>query len=153
MPARAAILSYRQYKQLGITIPLVDTGSGISDAFFKAIGGADKADGLMVMTQVGSVGGRAGTDSGKYYAELKDALGGKTPVFFNTFGYDVGIMTGAAVAGSDGSRQGLRDAMEKLKDLPALNGPITFTPTDHTGQDSRSIAVGKLTNGAFAPAV
>ena len=148
---RAAILSFRQFKQLGIAVPLVDTGSGISDAFFNAIGGADKADGLMAMTQLGSLsgGGGQGGDSDKYYAELKAGLGGKAPVFFNAFGYDVGLITAAAVANSDGSRQGIRDAIEKLKDLPGVNGPISYTPEDHTGQDSRSIAVGRLQGGSF----
>ncbi len=148
---RAAILSFRQYKQLGIPIPLVDTGSGISDAFFKAIGGPQQANGLMSMTQLGSLStGQPGT-SGEYYAQLKQELG-RTPVFFNAFGWDVGVITGAAIAGSDGTRGGIRDAIEKLHDLPGLNGPISYSPQDHTGQDSRSITVAKLVDGAFVPA-
>ncbi len=148
---RAAILSFRQYKQLGIKAPLVDTGSGISAAFFAAIGGPQEANGLMSMTQLGSLStGQAGK-SGEYYAELKKELG-RTPVFFNAFGWDVGVITGAALAGSDGSRQGIRDAIEKLHDLPGLNGPISYSPEDHTGQDSRSITVAKLVDGAFVPA-
>ena len=58
----------------------------------------------------------------------------RTPVFFNVFGFDVGLITAGAVEHSDGSRQGIRDALEKLKDLPAINGPVTYTPTDHTGR-------------------
>jgi ABC-type branched-subunit amino acid transport system substrate-binding protein len=74
------------------------------------------------------------------------------PVFFNVFGFDVGLITAAAVEHSDGSRQGIRDALEKLKDLPAINGPVSYTREDHTGQDSRSIALGKLQNGKPVPA-
>ena len=81
--------------------------------------------------------------SAQYYAELKEGLGGRTPVFFNVFGFDVGLITAAAVTQSDGSRQGIRDALEKLKDLPAINGPVTYTTQDHTGQDSRSITLGQ----------
>jgi hypothetical protein len=33
-----------------------------------------------------------------------------------------------------------------------LNGPISYSPQDHTGQDSRSITVAKLVDGAFVPA-
>ncbi len=91
-------------------------------------------------------------DSAKYYAELKDGLG-RTPVFFNVFGFDVGLITAAAVEHSDGSRQGIRDALEKLKDLPAINGPVTLHARGpSTGQDARSIALGKLENGKAVPA-
>jgi ABC-type branched-subunit amino acid transport system substrate-binding protein len=130
----------------------VVTGAAISQAFFTAIGGADKADGLMAMTQKGSLGDKIGGDTAKYYDELKQALGGETPVFFNAFGFDMGLITAGAVTNSDGSRQGIRDALEKLKDMPALNGPVTYSPTDHTGQDVRSIAIGRLQNGAGVPA-
>ena len=79
-------------------------------------------------------------------------MGGQTPVFFNVFGFDVGLITAAAITQSDGSRQGIRDALEKLKDLPAINGPVTYTTQDHTGQDARSITLGKLQNGKPVPA-
>jgi ABC-type branched-subunit amino acid transport system substrate-binding protein len=72
-------------------------------------------------------------------------------VFFNVFGFDVGLITSAAVEHSDGSRQGIRDALEKLKNLPAINGPVSYTPEDHTGQDSRSIALGRLENAKPVP--
>jgi branched-chain amino acid transport system substrate-binding protein len=80
-------------------------------------------------------------------------MGGRTPVFFNTFGWDVGLITAAALAKSDGSRQGIRDALENLRDLPALNGPVSYSPTDHTGQDSRSITVARLKDGVVGPVV
>jgi branched-chain amino acid transport system substrate-binding protein len=149
---RAGSLVFRQYKQLGLTMPLVSTGANISAAFFSAIGGADKADGLMAMTQRGALGEAAGGDTAKIVAELRQGLGGRTPVFFNCFGWDVGEITAAALAKSDGTRQGIRDALEHLKDLPALNGAVTYSPEDHTGQDARSIVVGKLIKGEFVPA-
>ncbi len=150
--ARAAILAFKQYKQLGMTTPLVVAGSAISEAFFNAIGGPAAANGLMMMTQRGSLGDGLGGESAKYFGELKDGMGGRTPVFFNVFGFDVGLITAAAVTQSDGSRQGIRDALEMLKDLPAINGPVSYTPQDHTGQDARSITLGKLQNGKPVPA-
>jgi branched-chain amino acid transport system substrate-binding protein len=130
----------------------VVAGSAISEAFFNAIGGPAAADGLMMMTQRGSLGTSLRGDSANYYAELKSGMGDRTPVFFNVFGFDVGLITATAVEHSDGSRQGIRDALEKLKDLPAINGPVTYTPQDHTGQDARSIALAKLQNGKPIPA-
>lgn len=148
--SRVAILTFKQIKQMGFTTPLVVTQAAISKAFFDAIGGPKAADGLIVPIQLGSFGTKAGGESARLYAELQKGLG-QTPVYFNTFGYDVGLITEAAVKNSDGSRQGLRDALEKLKDLPGVNGPISYSPTDHTGQNFRSIAMGKLVNGVPAP--
>ena len=48
----------------------------------------------------------------------------------------MGLITEAAVGNSDGSHQGIRDALEKLKGLPAVNGPVTYTAEDHTGENS-----------------
>jgi hypothetical protein len=42
--------------------------------------------------------------------------------------------------------------MEKLKDLPGENGPITFSPQNHTGQDYRSLTMAKLEKGVLVPA-
>jgi ABC-type branched-subunit amino acid transport system substrate-binding protein len=80
------------------------------------------------------------------YAELQKGLG-HLPAYFNTFGYDVGLITEAGVNKSNGTRQGIRDALETLKDLPGVNGPVTYTSGDHTGQNFRSIAIGRLENG------
>jgi branched-chain amino acid transport system substrate-binding protein len=147
---RAAILTWRAFQQMGFKQPLVVTQAAISKAFFDAIGSASAADGLMTPMQTGVFGGAAAADA-KLYAEMAQAIG-RTPVYFNTFGFDVGLITEAAVKNSDGSRQGLRDALDKLKDLPGVNGPVTYTPSDHTGQNYRSIAMGKLKDGKPVPA-
>jgi len=147
--SRAAIISFKQFKQLGIKTPLVVTQAAISKAFFDAIGGPQEADGVMTPIQLGNFGPAAGGDSAKLYAELEKGMG-RTPPYFATFGFDVGLITEAAVKNSDGSRQGLRDAIEKIKEMPALNGPISYSPQDHTGQNFKSIAIGRLENGKFA---
>ena len=87
----------------------------------------------------------------EYYATLQKSLG-HTPIYFNVFGYDVGLILEAIVKTSDGTRQGLRDALEKLKDLPCINGPVTYTPQNHTGNDYRAVAMGVLKDGVMVPA-
>ncbi len=146
---RAAILSFKTYKQLGVTAPLAVTAAGVGAAFFQAIGGARNADGLLSPTQRGTFAVTTGP-AAEYYATLQRALG-HTPVYFNVFGYDIGLIMEAAVKNSDGSRQGLRDALEKLKDLPCINGPVTYTPQNHTGNDYRAVAMGVLKNGVMVP--
>ena len=144
--SRAAILTFKQIKQMGFTEPLVVTQAAVSKAFYEAIGGAKEANGLLIPIQLGSFGQSVGGDTAKLYVEMEKALG-HTPAYFNTFGFDVGVITGEAVAKSDGSRQGIRDAIEKIKDLPGVNGPITYSPDDHTGQNFRSIGMGRLVDG------
>jgi branched-chain amino acid transport system substrate-binding protein len=143
--SRAAILSFKQIKQLGIKTPLVVTQAAISKAFYDALGGPQEADGLMTPIQLGSFGTSSGGETAKLYTELEKAMG-RTPPYFATFGFDVGLITEAAVKNSDGSRQGLRDALEKLKELAGLNGPISYSPQDHTGQNYKSIGIGRLEN-------
>ena len=147
---RAAILTWRAFQQMGFKQPLVVTQAAISKAFFDAIGSTEAADGLMTPMQTGVFGGAAAADA-RLYGEMEKAIG-RTPVYFNTFGFDVGLITEYAVKNSDGSRQGLRDALERIKDLPAVNGPVTYTKDDHTGQNFRSIAMGKLKGGKPVPA-
>ena len=114
-------------------------------------GGTDSADGIMYPTQLGSFGAAIGGDSAKTFAELEKALG-RPAVFFNSFGFDFGLIFEAAYKNSDGSRPGIRDALEKLKDLPAINGLVTYTPDNHTGQNFRAIRMGRLAKGKIYPA-
>jgi branched-chain amino acid transport system substrate-binding protein len=143
---RNAILVFQQFKQLGLNIHLVMGQSIVTASFFNGIGGAKAADGVMVPIQLGSFGPTVGGESAKLYTELEKAVGHQ-PTYFNTFGYDVGLITEVGVAKSDGTRKGIRDALEAIKDLPAVNGPVTYQPADHTGQNDRSIAIGRLENG------
>ena len=146
---RAAILSFKTYKQFGIKAPLAASAAGVGAAFYKAIGGTKEADGMLSPTQRGTFAVTTGP-SAAYYAALQKALG-HPPIYFNVFGYDIGLILEAAVKNSDGSRQGLRDALEKLKDLPCINGPVTYTPENHTGNDYRAVAMGVLKNGVMVP--
>jgi branched-chain amino acid transport system substrate-binding protein len=148
---RSGILTFKQFMQLKNTTPIAVQQATISKAFFEAIGGVSVADGVLTPSQIGAFGAAIGGKTAELYAELAAALG-RTPVYLNTFGYDVGLITEAAISNSDGSRQGIRDALEGLKDLPGVNGPISFTPTNHTGQDYRSLTMAKLANGVLTPA-
>lgn len=148
---RPGILVYRAFLQMKVTAPIAVQQAMVTKSLFDALGGPDKADGLLTPSQIGAFGPAFGGTTAQLYDELRQALG-RPPVYLNTFGYDVGLITEAAVKNSDGTRQGIRDAMEKLKDLPAVNGPVTFSPEDHTGQDYRSLAMGKLSHGALVPA-
>ena len=142
---------FKQFKQFGITAQLVVSQAAPTAPFYEAIGGPKLADGLLVPTQRGIFGAKAGGDTARLYADVQKALG-RTPTFFMIFGFDAGLIMEAGVKNSDGSRAGIRDALEKLKDMPAVNGPVTYSKEDHTGQDYRSLAMGRLENGVAVPA-
>jgi branched-chain amino acid transport system substrate-binding protein len=149
---RAAILIFKTYKLLAIKAPLLATQASVTQAFYDSIGGKAKADGLLVGSQRSAFGTTLGGATAKYYSELEKALG-RTPPYFDTFGYDVGIITGAAVPNDPNpTRQAIRDRLEAIKDLPAMNGPISYSAENHTGQDYRSIIIGRLKNGVASPA-
>ena len=148
---RAGILTVKLMQQMQIPTPIALQQANVTKGLFDALGGPAGANGLLTPSQIGAFGEVIGGDTARLYQELAKALG-HPPVYSSTFGYDVGLITEAAVKASDGSREGIRDAMEKLKDLPGVNGPITFTPENHTGQDFRSLVMAKLSNGVLTPA-
>ncbi len=144
------ILIYKQYRQLGLKYPLCFMLAALTGAFFQAIGGASEADGVMTPGLLGMLGNRAKGESGKLYAQLVEVLG-RPASLANSLGWDIGIVTEAAIKKSDASREGIRAALDQVKDLPGINGPITFTPQNHIGQDTRGLAMLKLASGKFVP--
>lgn len=143
-----AILVFKQVKQLDIATPMVLSQAAINRAFFEAIGGPAQAEGFYSIISIGALASEVGGETARIFAELAKALG-RTPVLFHTFGWDTGILTEWAANNSDGTRQGLRDAMEKIREVPAINGPLTFTAENHIGQDSRGLVMTRLNGGKF----
>ena len=138
--AAPAILIYKQYRQLRLNFPLAMTQATISRTFFESIGGAANAKGLYMATNVGSLGAGVPGPSGKLYAEMEKGLE-KKGTLFTTFGWDHGILTEWAANAVGTDRKALRDKLEQAKDVPAINGPFTYTPQNHIGQDYRGLTV------------
>jgi hypothetical protein len=55
----------------------------------------------------------------------------------------------AAALKSDGTRNGIRDALENLRDFAATNGLISYKPDNHTGTDQRSVKMAVFRNQKF----
>lgn len=146
-----AILVFKQVKQLEITTPMILSQAAINRAFFEGIGGPAQAEGAYSIISIGALAVEAGGDTARVFGDLAKALG-RTPILFHTFGWDTGIVTEWAANNSDGSRQGLRDAMDRVKEIPAINGPLTFTADNHIGQDTRGLIMAQLKGGKFTKA-
>ncbi|OJY37013.1 MAG: hypothetical protein BGP06_19310 [Rhizobiales bacterium 65-9] len=145
------ILIFKQYRQFAMSFPIAMTQAAISRAFFDGIGGAAQAKGVYMATNLGNLGASVGGDAARLFGEMEKALG-KKGTLFDTFGWDHGILTEWALANSDGSHQGIRDALDRATDVPAINGPFTFTPTNHIGQDYRGLTMAQFDGSAFVPA-
>jgi branched-chain amino acid transport system substrate-binding protein len=144
----SGVLIYKQYRQLGLKYPICFMLAALTDSFFQAIGGASEADGVMTPGLLGMLADKAQGDSGKLYAQMTQAMG-KPGNLANSLGWDIGIVSEAAIKNSDGSRDGIRSALDKTKELPGINGPITYTPENHIGQDTRGLAMLRLSGGKF----
>jgi branched-chain amino acid transport system substrate-binding protein len=146
-----AILIYKQYRQLGLKTPLCMMLGAINEAFYQAIGGPAAADGVLVPGLLGMLGEKTKGPAVAMVRQLAEVLG-KPPSLGNSLGWDIGIVTEVALKNSDGTRQGIRDALDRIRELPAINGPVTYTPENHIGQDTRGLAMVRLIGGKFTPA-
>ena len=144
------LLIFKQYKQLGITTPLVVSQAAINKAFFDGVGDKALVEGMLTPTNRSQLGAALSGDSGKMYKELSDTLG-RPGTLMNAFGWDSGIVTEWAIKNSDGTREGIRAALDKAKDVGGINGPLAFTPDNHIGQDHRGIVMMKYSGGKFVP--
>lgn len=142
------ILVYRQAKQLQLTMPLAMSVAAVTAAFFQAIGGPANAEGLISALPVGGVVGAA-TPEGKQELEALQTILGHAPVAFHTFGWEAGLITEWALNNSDGTRDGVREALDRATNIPSINGPITFKPDNHIGQDMRGVVVARLEGGVW----
>lgn len=144
----AGILIYKQIRQFALKPPLCIMLAALTTAFFEAIGGAQQADGVLTPGLLGMLGSRAEGESGVLFGKMSEALGHPGSLG-NALGWDAGIVTQAAIQNSDGTRDGIRAALDRTKDLPGINGPINFSPEDHIAQDTRGMAMMKLAGGKF----
>jgi branched-chain amino acid transport system substrate-binding protein len=133
-----AIIVYKQARQLQIKTPMAVSFAAVSGAFFRGIGGSESAAGIFSVIPLGALAGEVGGEVTKIYKDACAALG-KPALLFDTIGWDTALLTEYAVNASDGTRDGIRATLDKVKDLPAINGPFTYTPQNHIGQDARGL--------------
>ena len=149
--ARPAILAFQQYRQLQLPFPMAFSQGAFNRAFFEAVGGMQALEGVLSATNQGSLGDAVRGVAGEEYKKLSAVIG-RPAVLFEVFGWDHGILGDWAQANSDGSREGIRAALDRVKELPGINGPFNFTPDNHIGQDSRGLVMTVIKGGKFVEA-
>ncbi|MDQ6905673.1 MAG: ABC transporter substrate-binding protein [Chloroflexota bacterium] len=149
-----AVTITKEYKQLGIAIPLSFSGAQASPLYTKPAG--DAASGVIVQCQLAPIG-KYLPDSNpskalitKFDADFMAAYNTAPAQFaYNT--YDAMQLFVAAIkkAGPDPAK--IRDAVEQTKGFVSVDGTFNYSATDHTGLSIDDIWVAQVTNGALVP--
>ncbi|MTV35997.1 ABC transporter substrate-binding protein [Duganella radicis] len=92
-----------------------------------------------------------------YKNTYEKAYGAGSASTFGSHAWDAGLLLSAALPealkkGKPGTRefrQGLRDALENIKNLPVSHGIVNMGPNDHVGLDRRARVLVKITNGKW----
>ena len=149
--ARPAILSFQQYRQLQLPFPIVLNQAAFNRSFYDAVGGVQAVEGVLSSTNQGTLGDSIRGAAGVEYRKLSAVIG-RPAILFEVFGWDHGILGEWGFNNSDGSREGMRSALDRVKELPGINGPFNFTPDNHIGQDARGLVMTVIKGGKFVEA-
>ena len=156
-----AALPQKTLRERGYTGKIYQT-HGVANADFLRVGGKDvegtflPAGPVLVADQLPA--SNPVKKSAMAYVKAYEAEFGKGSV--STFGahaWDAGLLMTAAVPvalktaqpGTPAFRAALRDAIEKVKELPGAHGIFSMSPTDHLGLDQRARVMVKIENGAW----
>jgi len=135
---------------------------GVANADFLRVGGKDvdgtflPAGPVLVADQLPAM--HPVRKSALAYVAAYEAAHGKGSV--STFGahaWDAGQLMAAAIPvalkkaqpGTPAFRAALRDALERVSDMPGAHGIFSLSPTDHLGLDQRARVMVKIENGTW----
>jgi branched-chain amino acid transport system substrate-binding protein len=156
IPPAAAIFT-KQYRELGLTLPLIHN-SGVAMKSFIDLAGADNAEGV-VFPMGKLVATNDLPDSDPQKAELMafetayTAATGKPPSTFGAHAWDcIKLSLKALVELPDGlaleaQRAQFRDNIENTKGFVGVDGIFNFSPTDHVGLSTDDVVLAHITKG------
>lgn len=145
------VLIFKQIKQLNLTMPIGLHSSAFNQAFYTGIGGKEQAEGVFSPMERGGLGATATGISGDLFKAASANIG-RPATNLNTAGFDTAYIIMHAVNNSDGTRDGIRDVLDKTTDLPVIGGLVTYSPTNHHGKDERSVAIATMMKGELQEA-
>ena len=159
----SANLAHEALKRVGYTGPIYHGGGSSINAFVDI--GKANVEGAIVGVGAMNVYDQIKKDNPlgpvlAKFAELYDGAYGKGKVdLFAGQSWDammlaVNAYQSAAAAGAKADdlaamRIAIKDAMERTKEWPGVNGVFNITPTDHLGLDKRSTFLSQIKGGKF----
>jgi branched-chain amino acid transport system substrate-binding protein len=162
LPAQAVIcwgvgpapaLVAKNMKQLGLTMPLIQSHGAASKKFIELAG--DAAEGIIMPAGKLSVYQQLpDTDPQKAvckeYAEKYTAKFKAPESSFGGYAYDAQHLLNAALAKAGSDQAKIRDALEATKNFVGVSGVFNMTPEDHNGLSPEAFVMVKIHNGNFA---
>ncbi len=148
----APALVAKNMKQLGFTIPLVQSHGAASKKFIELAG--DAADGIILPAgKLAIFKQLPDTDPQKKVCQAFDDMYSKkygAPASsFGGYAYDAMQMLGQALEKAGADKSKIRDALEGIKDYQGVSGVFNMSPDDHNGLTPEAFVMVKIEGGDF----
>jgi branched-chain amino acid transport system substrate-binding protein len=156
-----AVLPAKALKDRGYKGAVYQT-HGVANLDFLRVGGKDVEGEIMPVGPIVVVdqlpASHPSKAPGLAYKKAYEAANGAGSVSaFGSYAADAGALLEAAIPvarktakpGTPEFRAALRDALEGIHGLPAVNGVVTMSPTDHIGQDARARVLVTIKDGGW----
>jgi branched-chain amino acid transport system substrate-binding protein len=156
-----AALPQKTLRERGYTGKIYQT-HGVANADFLRVGGKDVEgtflpSGPVLVADQLPASNPVKKSASAYVAAYEAAFGKGTVSTFGGHAWDAGLLLTAAIPvalktaqpGTPAFRAALRDAIEKVKELPGAHGIFNMSPTDHLGLDQRARVMVKIENGTW----
>jgi len=148
----APALVAKNMKQLGITLPLIQSHGAASKKFIELAGDAGEgiimpAGKLAVWKQLPDSDPQKAVC--KEYATKYTAKFKKPESSFGGYAYDAMRMEFIALEKAGGNKAKIRDELEKIKNFVGVSGIFNMSPQDHNGLSPKAFVMVKISKGEF----
>lgn len=147
----AAVIITKEFKQLGLTIPLIFSAAQSTPLYTKPAG--DAANGVIIASGLGPVGKSLPDDNTskpvitKFDIDFMAAYNSAPPEFaYNTFSAMNMLYNAIRKVGPDSAK--VRDELEKTTYVGA-DGTYRYSPTDHAGLGADNVLMAVVKDGGF----
>jgi branched-chain amino acid transport system substrate-binding protein len=152
IPPAASIVD-KNYKELGLTMPLVHDHGATSHAYQELAG--DAAEGATVVTAKSMVAVQLpDSDPVKAvatrYVDAFQARFGKKAGGVDAVAHDAMLLVARAAERSGPDRAGLRDALEGLQGVVCTTGVFNFSASRHSGITANDLVIAQIRSGQWA---
>ena len=144
----------KNYRQLKISQPLYESHGVASKKFIEIAG--DAANGIRLVSPPVVVADKLPESNPVKkvcvaYKNEYEKFSGSQVSSFGGHAYDAIYALVEAIKAGDGSRQSIRDNLEKLHNFVGIDGVVNMSPTDHLGLDTQSgMVLLDIKNGDWA---
>jgi len=148
----APALVAKNMKQLGLTLPLIQSHGAASKKFIELAGDAGEgiimpAGKLAVWQQLPDSDPQKAVC--KEYSEKYAAKFKAPESSFGGYAYDAILMLNQALAKAGSDREKIRGELEGLKNFVGISGIFNMSPEDHNGLSPAAFVMVKIQNGGF----